>query len=236
MKNKRQFSIVATGTNTQVLSFAASLDKLGYRRRYSSQSLLSSTPLQSKCIVTYTDNTYDYYLKADPKLGTPKSKRFLNLSKDKTTALEEAAIWAKPTAIKKKKPTTFKAGDYVVVLKTDLFYYNAEQGKAQRINVVHDRSFNLYFRDGSTNSYSKVRKATPSEIAETKKITCGNVTIADRVSNYSVPGRVSFGCNTYTKEDVASVRKLISVSNAEIKIRGTLITLDMLNKIYRSIK
>jgi hypothetical protein len=62
----------------------------------------------------------------------------------------------------------FKVGDWVVVLPTDQYYFNAEQDKAQKLNRIKDNGlpYQLLFSNDSTNSYEHIRKATQAEIDE----------------------------------------------------------------------
>ena len=74
----------------------------------------------------------------------------------------------KEAAEKYIKDNEFKVGDLVVVLPEDDYYYNCEKGKAQKIYKTYDQKlkYGLKFKDGSTNAYAKVRKATQVEIDE----------------------------------------------------------------------
>lgn len=65
-----------------------------------------------------------------------------------------------------------KEGDWVVVLPTDNYYQNAEQGKAQLVLGYRKDAllpFLLKFSDGDENSYREVRFATQEEIELAKK-------------------------------------------------------------------
>lgn len=65
-----------------------------------------------------------------------------------------------------------KEGDWVVVLPTDDYYQNAEQGKAQLVLGYRKDAplpFLLKFSDGHENSYREVRFATQEEIELAKK-------------------------------------------------------------------
>jgi hypothetical protein len=73
-----------------------------------------------------------------------------------------------------------KEGDWVVVLPTDEFYSNAEQGIAQEVNRVikeDNLPYKLKFSSGKTNSYKEVRLATEEEIAHAKRLTDKKVTL-----------------------------------------------------------
>jgi len=65
----------------------------------------------------------------------------------------------------------FKVGDWVVVLPEDLCFYNCEKGQAQQIlQRGKDRGdgmegYYISFKNGSKNYYTKIRHATPKEIA-----------------------------------------------------------------------
>jgi hypothetical protein len=65
-----------------------------------------------------------------------------------------------------ESPVEFRVGDWVVVLPTDNWYFNAEQDKAQKLKQIRDDGlpYQLLFPDGSTNSYKHIRKATQAEI------------------------------------------------------------------------
>ncbi len=69
-----------------------------------------------------------------------------------------------------KKQEDFKVGDWVVVLPEDIYFKNSEKC-AQRIRSIDPSPKNilpyqLEFKNGSTNTYKKIRKATPEEIAD----------------------------------------------------------------------
>ena len=73
--------------------------------------------------------------------------------------------------MKSKEKPEFKIGDWVVVLESDLFYGNSEKC-AQQINRIYfDNSlpYILKFKDGHTNSYKDIRKATQEEIDSVTK-------------------------------------------------------------------
>jgi len=69
-----------------------------------------------------------------------------------------------------EKQEDFKAGDWVVVLPEDSYFKNSEKC-AQRIRSIdpspkNTLPYQLEFKNGSTNTYKKIRKATPEEIAD----------------------------------------------------------------------
>jgi len=69
-----------------------------------------------------------------------------------------------------KKQEDFKVGDWVVVLPEDSYFKNSEKC-AQRIRSIdpspkNTLPYQLEFKNGSTNTYKKIRKATPEEIAD----------------------------------------------------------------------
>ncbi len=69
-----------------------------------------------------------------------------------------------------------KPGDWVVVLPTDSCYNNCEQGKAQKVIELNPSgSIAVAFSDGTRNSYTNVRRATPEEIelAQVKVVRMG---------------------------------------------------------------
>lgn len=63
------------------------------------------------------------------------------------------------------KKEEFKEGDWVVVLPEDAFYGNSEKGPQKILKIRgSDLKYSLAFRDGTSNSYNKIRKATKEEI------------------------------------------------------------------------
>lgn len=73
-----------------------------------------------------------------------------------------------------------KEGDWVVVLPTDTFYRNAEQGIAQeveRVDTEHELPYKLKFSNGAGNSYKEVRLATEEEIEHAKGLRDKTVTL-----------------------------------------------------------
>ena len=83
-----------------------------------------------------------------------------------------------------------KEGDWVVVLPTDSFYENAEQGIAQQVDRVvkeDELPYKLKFSNGKgNNSYKEVRLATEEEIAHAKKIQVKVVSLEDSGRNVLV--------------------------------------------------
>lgn len=62
--------------------------------------------------------------------------------------------------------------------------------------------------------------------------------IADYVADFSKPGSVKFGCQSFSKADVEVIHRLITSNSilAKVSIHGTEITQDMIEKIYRGMK
>lgn len=85
-------------------------------------------------------------------------------------------------AMSELKEIEIKEGDWVVVLPTDEFYENAEQGIAQEVERVvteHELPYKLKFSSGKTNSYKQIRLATEEEIAHAKRLTDKKVTLEE---------------------------------------------------------
>lgn len=55
-------------------------------------------------------------------------------------------------------------------------------------------------------------------------------------ASYRNRGSVNFGCNQYSRAEVQTLRRYISMSNAEVTIRGTRITLEILDRILTQIR
>lgn len=74
--------------------------------------------------------------------------------------------WCDLNGYKMEKEVKFEVGDWVIVLESDSFYDNSEKCP-RKIHSINDKSslkYSLFFRDGHTNSYNKIRHATPEEI------------------------------------------------------------------------
>lgn len=141
--------------------------------------------------------------------------------------------------------STLKRGDFVVVLKEDDNYDNSEkcvQMVSSTSNIVSGW-VQLLFKNGSTNSYNKVRMATKAEIKKA-------FPIPDEIEGYEnemTKGRVSYGCKEFTKEEVKTLIDameilnrigdyLDSMSHLGISFtEGESLTLGQLYRIYSSI-
>jgi hypothetical protein len=107
-----------------------------------------------------------------------------------------------------------KEGDWVVVLPTDSFYSNAEQGIAQEVNRVikeDDLPYKLKFSNGATNSYKEVRLATEEEIAHAKRLTDKTVTLekSGRTVNIKGSGVCVAAGSAFGIEEVYKLRKMV---------------------------
>lgn len=107
------------------------------------------------------------------------------------------------------------AGDWVVVLPTDMFYSNAEQGIAQQVERVRPAEYELRyllrFSNGATNSYKEVRLATEEEIAHAKRLTEKNVVLekSGRTVNIKGTGVCVAAGSSFGIEEVYKLRKMV---------------------------
>lgn len=64
------------------------------------------------------------------------------------------------------KEEDFKPGEWVVVLKSDVFYYNSEKCPQRYMEELEGGLHQIKFSDGSIKAYRRLRKATKGEITE----------------------------------------------------------------------
>lgn len=137
----------------------------------------------------------------------------INTRSKKDTIYKLPAQWDE--AVKAMSEVNIKEGDWVVVLPTDEFYGNAEQGIAQEVERVvteHELPYKLRFSSGKTNSYKQIRLATEEEIAHAKRLTDKTVTLEKsgrtvtikRSSGVCVAAGSAFGI-----EEVYKLRKMV---------------------------
>jgi hypothetical protein len=107
-----------------------------------------------------------------------------------------------------------KEGDWVVVLPTDGFYSNAEQGIAQEVNRVikeEDLPYKLKFSNGAGNSYKEVRLATEEEIEHAKGLRGGTVTLkhSGRIVKVRASGVCEAADMSFAIEEVYKLHKMM---------------------------
>jgi hypothetical protein len=120
-----------------------------------------------------------------------------------------------------ESPVEFKVDDWVVVLPTDEYYFNAEKDKAQKITEVYEGSYLPYqlpFSDGKTNTYRHIRKATQAEI---DKATGVKEETMFRKGDYIVTLKVPNGYNCAKKNYCFKIRIDHKGIYPEIDLKGS---------------
>lgn len=117
--------------------------------------------------------------------------------------------------------STLKPGDFVFVLPEDSCFDNCEHddsGNAMIQIVSKENPSNLgwvslLFSDGSTNTYKKVRRATPEEIEKCCVIpaSAGGYKLEDDI-NKNGQKTIGYGCRQFTSEQIDALIEAISIS------------------------
>lgn len=131
-----------------------------------------------------------------------------------------------------EKEEEIKVGDWVEVLPSDTFYYNSEKCPQQVIRISKGATllYQLRFKDGGENGYSKVRKVKAEiDMLKTLKI-AGYEPVITKIG-------VEFGCQKFTLDEVKLLNKLINHKEIRglIKIQGFAITPNIISTIENAI-
>lgn len=198
-----------------------------------------------------SDSTYSF-IKGDDKANrlvsnilNPTSKGdFLKLcathistEKNQTFNLPEQWNEALEFILGQLKPK-IEVGSWVVVLKLSDFSKN-KIGEVKQVVEIKDnvnlngnfcRGYRLSVAGGYWEPLENIRLATPEEIEAAQTVKIGNYK-AEKTGDY-----ITFGCQSFTKEELQAYKKLLNNNiNAKIKISGTTITKDILNRLINKL-
>jgi len=144
------------------------------------------------------------------------------------------------TACKKVlEAPAFNVGDWVTVKKEGFWTmhaHNLRVGDTYQITKIEDSEINASgkWAKGSNGRFccmSMLRPATEAEI-----LAVSEIKIAGHVAEVKEAGTITFGCQSFSRAEILAYRRLItSPVNGEITFYGTVITIDILDKLLAKI-
>jgi hypothetical protein len=145
-----------------------------------------------------------------------------------------------------KESEQYKAGDWIYIVKNDGSWKNRSDFRNATVGKIAIVRYNEAYNNKNSDvedyvnvnleqfgSYdiprAWVRKATEKEIKAKN-----DVVVLGYTSSYS-PGAVEFGCQTFTKDEVATLHRVIASLGGRIFIQGAEISKDEVEKVLRNI-
>jgi hypothetical protein len=144
------------------------------------------------------------------------------------------------TACKKVlEAPAFNVGDWVTV-KSERFdgghAHKVKVGDTYQIKEIQDSGINESGKwangaEGRFCCFSMLRPATEAEI-----LAVSEIKIAGHVAEVKEAGTITFGCQSFSRAEILAYRRLItSPVNGTITFHGTIITIDILDKLLAKI-